>query len=189
MPSDLPSVLPPSATLDKVLYSDLIIALEYDLAFPPHAPFKYVVEDNSDNSGSGSISLTSSSLTSNSTLSLKDYAVRAILREFVGAVEKKDLLAAWIEVIASCPRARWDEIIQAMRKVYPRCANRLAGRDVSPRKLSPKWKQTVEGSSSDDCPDDGLPGKKSKIIQSSWETGSLLRLLHTNLPGDSFSRT
>jgi hypothetical protein len=41
MPSDLPSVLPPSATLDKTLYGDLIVALEYDLAFPPHAPFEY----------------------------------------------------------------------------------------------------------------------------------------------------
>jgi hypothetical protein len=128
MPSDLPSVLPPSATLDKVLYSDLIIALEYDLAFPPHAPFEYVVEDDSDDNVPGSINPTSST----SILSLKDFAVRAILREFVGAVEKKDLLAAWIEAITSCPRARWDEIIQATRKVYPRCANRLVGQDVSP---------------------------------------------------------
>lgn len=185
MPSDLPSVLPPSATLDKTLYGDLIVALEYDLAFPPHAPFEYVIDDDNDDN----VPETTNPTSSTSSLSLKDYAVRAILREFERAVEKKDLLAAWIEAIASCPRARWDEIIQAMRKVYPRCANRLAGRDVSPKRLSPKWKQTVEGSSSDDCPDDSLPRKNSKIIQSSWETGSSLRLLHTNLTGESFSRT
>jgi hypothetical protein len=185
MPSDLPSVLPPSATLDKTLYGDLIVVLEYDLAFPPHAPFEYVVDDDSDDNVPGSINPTSST----SSLSLKHHAVRAILREFVGAVEKKDLLASWIEAIASCPRARWDEIMQEMRKVYPRCANRLVGRDVSSKKLSIRWKQTVEGSRSDDCPDDSLPRKNSKIIQSSWETGSSLRLLHTNLTGESFSRT
>ena len=132
MPSDLPSVLPPSATLDKTLYGDLIVALEYDLAFPPHAQFEYVIDNDNDNSGPRSTNPTSE--TSTSTSSLKDYAIRAILREFVGSVEKKDLLAAWIEAITSCPRARWDEIMQAMRTRYPRCANRLAGRDVSSKR-------------------------------------------------------
>jgi hypothetical protein len=136
MPSDLPSVLPPSATLDKTLYGDLIVALEYDLAFPPHATFEYVVDDDSDDN----VPETTNPTSSTSTLSLKDYAVRAILREFVGAVEKKDLLAAWIGAIASCPQARWDEVMQEMRKVYPRCANRLIGRDVSSNKLSIRWK-------------------------------------------------
>ncbi|KAG7529367.1 hypothetical protein FFLO_05719 [Filobasidium floriforme] len=138
--SDLPSTLPPSALLDKVLYSDLIVALEYDLAFPPHAPFEYVIDDVSDNSGPGSTDTTSVSVTVNSTsltptLNLKDYAVRAILREFEGAVEKKDLLAAWIEAVTSCPLARREDIMQEMRKRYPRCANRLAGRDPSKREV------------------------------------------------------
>ena len=114
MPFDLPSVKPPVASLDKTLYSDLLVALDYDLSFPPRPPYDLGI------------------VTSIPQKTLRDYTLAVIIREFERGMKRKESIDSWLEAVAGLMVFKGD-VIEAMRRVYPRCAKRLYGSDVGQR--------------------------------------------------------
>lgn len=100
----------PIPSLTLVYPSDLIVALDYDLLFPPtHTRTR----------------------TPTPPKTLQTYAILSLMNALPQAILTKPSLSAWIENITSplIPGVIREVLIQGMRGVWPRCADRLFGRE------------------------------------------------------------